>query len=148
MANITQFDPFGEMTRFDPFRDLEDVFRVPRMRALWRNMAEEPQIKMDVTEENGVYHVKAEIPGVKKEDIKVSIDGNDVSITAEVRKEKEEKRGEKVIRSERYYGSQSRGFTLQHDIDQGKAEAKYQDGVLELTLPMREVTTAKQVAIK
>ena len=148
MANITHFDPFADMTRFDPFRDLEDVFRVPRMRALWRNLPEEPQIKMDVTEENGVYRVKAEIPGVKKEDIKVSIDGNDVSISAEVKKEKEEKKGERVIRSERYYGSQSRGFTLQHDIDQGKAEAKYEDGVLELTLPKKEVTSAKQVAIK
>jgi HSP20 family protein len=148
MANITRFDPFGDLARLDPFRDLEDVFRIPRMRALWQNLPEEPQIKMDVSEDDKVYRVKAEIPGVKKEDVKVSIDGNQVSISAEVKKEKEEKKGEKVIRSERYYGSQFRGFTLRHDIAQDKAEAKYEDGVLELTLPKKEATSAKQVAVK
>jgi HSP20 family protein len=148
MANITRFDPFGELARFDPFRDFEDVFHVPRMRALWRNLPEEPQIKMDVSEDENAYRVKAEIPGVKKEDIKVSVDGNQISIGAEVKKEKEEKKGETVIRSERYYGSQFRGFTLQHDIDQGKVDAKYEDGVLELTLPKKAVTSAKQVVIR
>jgi len=148
MANITRFDPFGELARFDPLRDIDDFFRAPRMRHLWRNLPEEPQIKMDVSEDEKAYHVKAEIPGVKKEDIKVSIDGNQVSIGAEVKREKEGKKGETVVRSERYYGSQFRAFTLQHDIDQGKSEAKYEDGVLELTLPKREPASAKQISIK
>jgi HSP20 family protein len=148
MANITRFDPFGDLARFDPLRDVEEFFRAPRMRHLWRNLPDEPQIRMDVTEDEKVYRVKAEIPGVKKEDIKVSIDGNEVSITAEVKKEKEEKKGETVVRSERYYGSQFRAFTLQQPIDEGKAEAKYEDGVLELTLPKKEPTTARQVAVK
>jgi HSP20 family protein len=103
---------------------------------------------MDVSEDDKVYRVKAEIPGVNKDDIKVSIDGNQVSITAEVQREKEEKRGETVIRSERYYGTQYRSFTLQSDIDEGKADAKYENGVLELTLPKKEPATAKRVTIR
>jgi len=118
------------------------------MRALWRNLPDEPQIKIDVSEDDKAYRVKAEIPGVKKEDVKVSIAGNEVSISADAKKEKVEKKGERTIRSERYYGSQFRGFTLQHDIDQGKAEAKYEDGVLELTLPKKVPTNAKQIAVK
>ncbi len=148
MANITRFEPFGDLAHFDLFRDLEEVFRVPRMRALWQNLPEAPQIKIDVSEGDNAYRVKAEIPGVKKEDVRVSIDGNQVSISVEVKKEQEEKKGERIIRSERYSGSQFRGFSLQHDIDQAKAEAKYQDGILELTLPKKEPTNAKQVAVK
>ncbi len=146
MANITRFDPFGELARFDPLRDLESAFRLPR--TFWRGMPEAPDIKMDVSEDEKGYRVKAEIPGVKKEDIKVSIDGNQVSIGAEVKKETEEKKGETVIRSERYYGNQFRAFTLPYEIDQSKAEAKYEDGLLNLTLPKKVPGTAKQVAVK
>lgn len=146
MANLARFNPLSEMTRFDPFRDFDDVFRLPR--SFLRSMPEEPQIKMDVSEDDKAFHVKAEIPGVRKEDIKVSIDGDRVSISAEVRKEKEEKKGETVIRSERYYGSQFRGFTLQQAVDATKADAKYDNGVLELTLPKKEPTSAKEIAVK
>lgn len=146
MANITRFDPFGDLARFDPFRDLDNAFRFPR--SLWRNMPEAPEIKMDVSEDDKAFRVKAEIPGVKKEDIKVSIDGNQVSISAEVKRETEEKKGETVIRSERYYGNQYRGFTLQHDVDQARAEAKYEDGVLILTLPKKEASSAKQLTVR
>ncbi|HEX8009764.1 MAG TPA: Hsp20/alpha crystallin family protein [Casimicrobiaceae bacterium] len=92
--------------------------------------------------------MKADVPGVKKEDIHVAIDGNQLSINAEVKKEKEEKKGETVVRSERYYGKQYRRFTLAHDIDEAKAEAKYRDGVLELTLPKKEASSAKQLTVK
>lgn len=147
MANITRFDPFGEMVRFDPFRDLESMFRVPR--AAWRAMpAEMPEITMDVSEDEQAYRVKAEVPGVRKEDIKVAIDGNQVSISTEVKKETEERKGEKVIRSERYYGNQHRAFTLPQEVDTGKALATYDNGVLELVLPKREGGGAKQVAVR
>jgi HSP20 family protein len=146
MANISRFDPFGELARIDPLRDFDSALRLPR--TLWRGMPEAPEIKMDVSEDDKAFRVKAEIPGVKKEDIKVSIDGNQVSISAEVKKEKEEKKGETVLRSERYYGSQYRGFTLHHDIDEGKAQAKYEDGILELVLPKREPTSAKRLQVK
>ena len=148
MANITRFDPFGDLVRFDPFGTLDEFWRVPRARALWKGFPEEPEIKVDVTEDDKTYRVKADIPGVKKEDIHVSIDGSQVSLSAEVKSEKEEKKGETVVRSERYYGKQYRSFSLAHEVDQGKAEAKYQDGVLELTLPKKEPSQAKQVTVK
>lgn len=148
MANITRFDPFRELSSFDPFRNLDDWFPVPRGRTWLRDLPTAPEIKMDVTEDDHAYHVKAEIPGVKKEDINVAIDGNQVSISAEVRQEKEEKKGEKVLRSERYYGSQARSFSLMQEVDQAKAEAKYVDGVLELTLPKKGSTPAKKLNVQ
>jgi HSP20 family protein len=149
MVNITRFDPLSDLVSFVPFGNFEDFFRVPRMRSLVRDLPAEPGIKMDVAEDDKAYHVKAEVPGVKKEDIHVSVEGNQVSITAEVKKEKEEKKGETVLRSERYYGMQSRSFTLMHDVDQDEAEAKYQDGVLDLTLPKKVNGGAvKQLAVK
>jgi HSP20 family protein len=148
MANITRFDPFGDLARFDPMRDLADYWRAPAMRAFWKGFPSEPEIKLDVTEDDKSYRVKADVPGVSKEDIKVAIDGSQVSISAEVKKEKEEKKGENVVRSERYYGKQYRSFSLGHDIDQAKAEAKYEAGVLELTLPKKEGTSTKQITVK
>ena len=137
MANVTRFDPFAELARFNPMRDFEDFFTPRGWRAVMRTLPEAPQIRMDVSEDDKTYRVKAEIPGVKKEDILVAIDGNQVSITAQVRKEEEEKKNETVIRSERYYGENARSFTLMNDIDAAAAEAKYQDGVLQLTLPKK-----------
>ena len=146
MTNITRFDPFGDIVRFDPFRDFESMFRFPR--SAIRNLPDVPEIRMDVTEDAKGYRVKAEIPGVKKEDIKVSIEGNQVSIGAEVKKETEEKKGETVIRSERYYGNQYRGFSLPLEIDPGRSEAKYDNGVLELVLPKKEGAPTKQVVVR
>ena len=112
-----------------------------------RDFEVEPQIKIEVSEEDKNYKVKAEIPGVKKEDIQISVDGNVVAISAEVKKESEEKKGEKVIRSERYYGKVSRSFSLGEEVDQGGAQAKYADGVLTLTLPKKPGSASKQIAI-
>lgn len=148
MANITRWDPFGEIGRFDPFRDVDDLFKGFTLRPVFRGMEAEPEIKVDISEEDKGYLVKAEIPGVKKEDIQVSIDGNRVSISAEVRKEKEEKEGKKVVRSERYYGRQYRAFSLESDIDESKAQAKYQDGILELTLPKKPGSEARKIAVQ
>ena len=146
MATVTRFDPFGDLVRFQPFRDFEPMFGIPRVAG--RNLPEAPEIKMDVSEDEKGYRVKAEIPGVKKEDIKVSIDGGQVSISAEVKKESETKKGETVIRSERYYGTQYRGFSLPQDVDAARAEAKYTDGLLELVLPKKHGNGAKQIAVK
>ena len=136
MANITRFDPFSELTRFNPFG--EDFFRGFAVRPMFHGLEGEPQIRLDVAEDDKAYTVKAEIPGVKKSDIKVSIDGNQVSISAEVKK---------VVRSERYYGSVSRSFSLAQDVDQATAEAKYNDGVLELTLPKMPGGSARQLTV-
>jgi HSP20 family protein len=106
------------------------------------------QIKMDVKEDDSAYTVHADIPGVKKEDIQVSIEGNQISISAETKMEKEEKKGEKVLRSERYIGKVARSFTLAHEVDEAKSEAKYSDGVLELTLPKKAASAARKLAIQ
>jgi HSP20 family protein len=148
MSNITRYDPFNELARFDPFMDMDDVFNRFMMRPVLRGGVEmEPQIKMDIKEADGMYMVKAEIPGVSKDDIHVSIEGNRVSISAEIKKEKKEKEGERVIRSERSYGMASRSFSLADEVDQGKVQAKYADGVLELTLPKKPGSVRKEISI-
>ncbi|MGH8742662.1 MAG: Hsp20/alpha crystallin family protein, partial [Burkholderiales bacterium] len=106
------------------------------------------QMKVDVAEDDKAYTVQAEVPGVKKEDINVSINGNQVSISAEVKKEHDVKNGEAVLRSERYYGKLSRSFTLADDVDEAAAQAKYTDGVLELKLPKKAQVSARRLAIK
>jgi HSP20 family protein len=146
MTNLTRFDPFGDLVRFDPLRNWDDFFLFPRV-PMVRSMPTEPEIKMDLSEDDKAFYVKADIPGVKKEDIHVGIEGNEISISAEVNKTTEEKKGETVLRSERYYGRCARNFTLGHDVDEAKAEAKYADGVLMLTLPKKGGPTVKQVAI-
>lgn len=145
MANITRFDPFSELSRFDPFG--EDLFKGFTLRPIFRQAEGEPKMRLDVSEDDKAYAVKAEIPGVKKEDIKVSVDGNQVTISAEVKKETEEKEGKNVIRSERYYGAVSRSFSLDQDVDRETASAKYNDGVLTLTLPKKPGSSAKQLTV-
>lgn len=104
-------------------------------------------IRMDVTEQDNAYVVHAEIPGVNKEDIQVEIEGNQVSISSEVRQAKEVKDGERVLRSERYYGQVSRSFQLASDIDEAQATAAFQNGVLTLTLPKKAVASGKRLTI-
>jgi HSP20 family protein len=133
-SNLTRFDPFGDFARLAPLRAFDEMFRDMAPRGMMQN---EPMIGLEVSETDQAYMVKAEIPGVKKEDIKVDVRGNRVSISAETRRESEQKEGTRIIRSELYYGQQSRSFTLEQDVDDAKAEAKYTDGVLELTLPKR-----------
>ncbi len=147
MANITRFNPFNELARLDPFADVGDFFNGFTLRPVLRNFEIEPQIKLEVSEEDKVYRVKAEIPGVKKEDINVTVDGKQISISAEVKKEKEEKEGEKVIRSERYYGKVSRSFSLDQAVDESATQAKYTDGVLEMTLPKKSGTITKKITV-
>jgi HSP20 family protein len=145
MANITRFEPFGDMTSL--FDDLSKgfflkPFNLPQAAGL------PTRIKLDVKEDDGSYTVHAEIPGVRKEDIHVSIEGNEVSISTEVKKETEEKSGERVVHSERYFGKVARSFTLAHDIDEAGAAAKYSDGVLELTLPKKTTAAAKKLTVQ
>jgi HSP20 family protein len=147
MANITRFDPFSELTRIDPFSDFDNLFKGFMLRPIFQGAVAAPQIKLDVTEDDKSYTVKAEIPGVNKEDIKISIDGNQVSISAEVKKETEKKEGAKVVHSERYYGQVSRSFTLDKEVDEGTAQAKYADGVLEAVLPKKPGSKATRISI-
>ena len=142
MANITRYDPFGDV--------LDDLMRGFLVRPI---SAVEPgetvrRMKIDVAEKDGEYRVLAEVPGVKKEDIQVDIEGDVVSIGAETRAERDVKEGERIIHSERYYGKVSRSFRLGQEVDQSKAIAKYSDGVLELVLPKKAAASTKRVTIQ
>ncbi len=147
MANLRRFEPFGDIARFEPFREMEDLLRDFRMGSGWRGLEAEPRMRVDVAETEQAYTFKAEIPGVKKEDIKVSVHGDQVTLSAEIREEKDEKL-ENMLRSERYYGQQSRSFSLPQEVDDAGAQAKYQDGILELTLPKKPGSRMKQLPIQ
>ncbi|HEX5355815.1 MAG TPA: Hsp20/alpha crystallin family protein [Aquabacterium sp.] len=136
MSNVTRYSPMDELFRGFFVKPMDLPNSVPPQ-----------QIRMDVKEQEGAYLVHAEIPGVKKEDIHVEIEGNQVSISSEVKQEKEVKDGERVLRSERYYGQVSRSFQLAHEIDEGKAQATFNNGVLELTLPKKAASSGKRLTI-
>ena len=141
MANIARFDPFST--------SLNDLFEGLLVRPIRLDLdaGQRLSMKLDVTQDDKAYTVKADMPGVKKEDIHVEIDGNVVSISAETKKEKEEKKDERVVCSERYFGKLARSFTLEHDIDEAAVDAKYSDGVLNLTLPKKAKSTTKKIAV-
>ncbi len=113
-----------------------------------RNALETPRLKVDVTEKNGAYMVTADLPGVKKEDIQVAIDGAQVTLTAEVKREKDVVEGARVLHAERSFGKVCRSFELPQELDEAKAEAKFRDGVLELTLPKKAAAARKSIAIQ
>lgn len=142
MANITRFDPFNELVD-----DLFKGFLVRPMVYEGAQSAALPRVKVDVTESNGAYLVTADLPGVKKEDIQVAIDGSQVTLSAEVKREKQISEGERVLHTERVFGKVSRSFALPQELDEAKAEATFRDGVLELTLPKKAAATRKQIEI-
>ncbi|MAK56800.1 MAG: heat-shock protein Hsp20 [Pusillimonas sp.] len=144
MANLTRFDPFRDLSTMEPWRNLEEFFNDFSLRPLADKVQAEPRIRMDVTEAQDHYAVKAEMPGLRKEDITVSIDGNQVSISAETKREKEDKKDEKVVRRERFYGRQMRSFSLAHDIDESASSAHYEDGVLNLKLVKKAGTNGSR----
>ena len=147
MGNIVRNDPFQELARFDPFRELEMFAPWNRFRRWMQELPGEPVIKLDVVEDEKAFKVTADLPGVKKEDISVEVEGNQVSIVAETRRETEEKKGETVVHSERYYGRQARTFTLGSDIDRDSVVAKFSEGVLELTLPKAAAAKTQRITI-
>jgi HSP20 family protein len=147
MSNLRVFEP----RLFDPvlgssFDSMFKRFMEP-MRTEFENGSLD--MRLDVSEIDGIYKVCADIPGVKKEDINVRIDGNVVQIDAEAKTEKEEKgNGDKILRRERWQGSVSRTFSLAQDVDESKVKAKYENGVLTLELPKKTTTAAKRIAIE
>ncbi|SAL04228.1 heat shock protein Hsp20 [Caballeronia arationis] len=142
MSNLSRFDPFS----IEPVSEMfQGLFRP--LRGISNEDAPLAQMKIDVTENDTAYRVKAELPGVDKKDIDVKIEGNVVSINAKVERNKEQKEGERVIRRERYSGAVSRSFSLASDIDDATATAQYQDGVLSLTLPKKTASEQKRLQI-
>ena len=139
----------NELRVTDPFaiEPLDEMFR--QMMRPWRGELAEraPQIKLDVHENDTSYTVKAEVPGVNKDDIDVRIEGDRVTLSAEVKKDSEEKKDGRVLRSERHYGYASRSFTLNSEVDETRSEAKYKDGILELTLPKKTKSSSKRLPV-
>jgi HSP20 family protein len=142
MSNITRYDPFNELVD-----DLFKGFFVRPMVYEGRDAAL-PRMKVEVAEKIGAYLVTAELPGVKREDIQVSIDGAQVTLSAEVKREREVEKDERVLHTERSYGKLFRSFTLPQELDEAKVEAKFREGVLELTLPKKAATAAKRITIQ
>jgi HSP20 family protein len=140
MSNLVTYDPFLD-TGFDElFRGFFKPVRVEGART-------PVTIRMDVTETGDGYMIHAEMPGVKKGDIDVQIEGNEVTITGEVKRDWEKKEGDKMLRSERYYGNIYRSFTLPRELDPVKSEAKFHDGVLELKLVAMAGVTGRKLPV-
>jgi len=130
---------------------LDDLFRGFFVRPVEYGLtgaAETPHVRIDVKENADSYEVNAELPGIRKEDINIHIDGAVVSISAERKMNKEIKDGESVLRAERYYGKVSRSFQLGQEIDESRSGAKFVDGVLELTLPKKTEAQATRLTIQ
>ncbi|WP_371323314.1 Hsp20/alpha crystallin family protein [Dechloromonas sp. ZY10] len=141
----------ANLMRHDAHLDsLDDLFRGFFVRPVEFNQhpATPPAITLDVREQADAYLVHAELPGARKENIHVTVDGALVSISAEVRQERESKEGERVLRSERYFGKVSRSFQLAQEIDDSQASARFTDGVLELTLPKRSASPQRRLSIE
>jgi HSP20 family protein len=140
MASIARFNTIDNA--------LDELMRGFFVRPMNFEPAAPAQLRVDVTETDNGYVVHAEIPGVRKDDINVSIDGNQVEISAEVKNEKVVKENEKVLRSERHYGKVYRAFALGQDLDENATQARYVDGILELTLRKKATAAAKRIAIQ
>lgn len=151
--SLIRSDPFNELVRLDPFRfdplrNIDDMMKEFSLMSGLRGFEAEPRIRMDVEETDKDYMVTADIPGMKKEDIKVAIEGNTVTIQAQTTAEKEQKEGGNVVRRERYLGQQYRSFSLPQEIDDKGAQAQYENGVLKLSLPKKTGSVSKTLAIK
>ncbi len=135
---------------YDPMADtgVDELFRGFFKPVRWENAPAPVMIKMDVTETKDGYLVHAEMPGVRKEDIDVSIEGNQVTVTAEVKRESEKKEGDRLLRSERYFGNVYRSFTLPAELDEPQCVANYDKGVLELKLVTKSTPPGKKLEVK
>jgi HSP20 family protein len=139
MSNLSLYHPFADTALDDLVRGFFAPVRGDRQAV---------SIKVDVAEKEDAYVVRAEIPGVAKDDIQVSIEGNQVTIGAEVKRETEKKEGERVLHTERYYGNAFRSFTLPAELDESTSSAKYENGVLELTLAKKPALAGRKLTIQ
>ncbi len=146
-SSLTRFDPISRMLSADPFRNIDDFFSTMRMPSLMGAADLSPHIRMDVTESDQAYKVVADLPGIKKDDIKVNIDGNQVSIAAQTASRSDQQSATSLC-SERSWGQYYRSFTLPQVVDDTQAQAQFHDGVLELTLPKKTGGSARPLAIQ
>jgi len=144
------------LVKWDPFRELEDVskrlnriFGQPPARAEAGNemlAVADWAPSVDISETESAYLIKGEIPGVKKEDVKISIQDGMLTIQGEHKQEREEK-GKKFHRVECSYGSFMRSFRVPDDADEGKVKAEFKDGMLNITLPKSAKAKPKAINV-
>ena len=137
----------GRMSLYEPFNEVFPELLRGFMTPTGTEQQDQLMIRVDLTESEKEYQVNAELPGVNKDDIKIDIEKNRVSISAEVRKESEEKDDGRVLRKERFFGSASRSFVFDTDIDESAASAKVENGVLKVVLPKSASAAAKRLTI-
>lgn len=146
MSSLSRWNPIWSLQRLGPLVDFDDFFQGAFPGSMLRDVQASPEIRIDINEDEKNYFVSAEIPGVKKEDIDVSIDGNRVTVQAEV-KRGQTREGEKEFYSERYLGKSYRAFSVPQEIDGDKCQARYDDGILHLTLPKKPNGQSKRLSI-
>lgn len=147
MTALTRFNnPFRNPARFDTPATFDDLFRSFGLGPVWNQPEFVSDMRVDITEDDDAYHIDAEIPGVDKDDIEVSVEGNRVAINAEAKREKEKKNGKELI-VERSWGRAYRAFALPSDIDGNRTEARYDKGVLTLTLPKQANGNARRITV-
>jgi len=146
MSSLSRWNPVRSLQRFGPLADFDDFLQGLPLGPMLRDLPASPDIRIDVNEDEKNYLVSAEIPGVKKEDIDVSVDGNRVTLQAEVKRD-QTRNSEKELYSERYVGKAYRSFSLPQDIDCDKCQARYDDGILQLTLPKKPNGQNKRLSI-
>lgn len=148
MSMLTRWNPLRQSMRFDPLTDVDDLFRNLNLCPLLREFdTMPPEIRMDVREDDTSYRVIVDMPGVNKDDIEVCVEGNQVTIQAETKRQ-EERKTDKEIHSVRYIGRCFRSFTLPREVDRETCVAGYDNGVWTLTLPKKSHGQSKRLPIQ
>ena len=141
------WNPLRSSGRFDPMTDIEDLFRSLGARSMVSTDDRVLDMRMDVKEDDKAFRVTVDMPGVKKENIDVAVEGNQVTISAEVKRE-ESREHEREVHKERFCGKASRSFSLPANVKVDECKANYDGGVLSLTLPKMEDNQARRISIK
>lgn len=146
MTALTRWNPFKQLARSEPYNDFDDVFRALGLRSPLRDAETPLDLRLDVTDDDKAFRVEVDMPGIGKDDIDVRVEGNQVSISAEVKRESKKTEG-KQLHAERYCGTTFRSFTLPQEVDAAQTEAKYADGVLSLMLPKKPNGQSRKIQV-
>lgn len=150
MNRLQTREPGAPVSRFGLGEDLDRVFEgfFRPMRWVEEATTESVVPAMDITERENEYVVRTDLPGVKKEDISVTMENGLLTIAAECKNETQEKEGDRILRQERRYGRYARSLRLGTQIDEKGVKASYKDGVLELILPKAEAVKPRKISVE